>query len=403
MANNNNAIVGGYQLVSYEYDNDGNTGDADNNGILDDTDDNGIFNQTADVNPDFPADTANDNDTNDDGVSDARGILTVKGRTLDGSEAQIEVEIPLRINPQDMNNLAPALWIGDGITANLGGLVVGDANGDNVTDDLVNNLTGANGADGIPDANIVVSNPNDGTNDGCTNATPSINGNVIVEDPRSIPPIDEIVQTITAASTAANTGIQAFNPAATFLGAVGDFNYNPNVDKDIFDPAVDCADAENCRYYYNNVVTIGNGSQNYLADGVAQVTLYSPANLTIDATGQPNFTLGSTVSSKFMEIYSQGNITINTAGQDVTINAFIHTPGNVTINGGGTLTVNGSIWAGSFTNSLGNLGDVRINPDTTDITSFSLDRSYEFYTTTFNRTPRPLTSSPTNWKTEEVN
>lgn len=414
-ATDTNVNIGWYKIVDYEYDIDGNVGDADGDGVLDDVDDNGVFSvlSDADTSDDDPADpdfgsltvaNRDENDNDDDGFSDARGILTVKGRTPDGSEAQIQVEIPLRINQQDMNNLAPALWIGNGNTGNLGGLVVGDSDGDNITDDLVNNLTGVAGADGIPDVNIVVSSPNDGTNNGCNDMT-SINNNTIVTDPRDLPPIDAITQAINDAQAA--TGDRRNDFAAleaagnlNFLGALSHENYNPDVLPADFDPNVDCAVARDCRYYYMLPAIIGN--RDYQTDGVAKVTLYRDGNLAINA-GAADLTLGSDVSSNFLEIYSTGNIDINTNGQDVTINALIHTPGTLTISGGGTVTINGSVFAENFINNLGTLGAAKINPDTTDSSSTVSDKSYEFYTTTANRIPRPLTGSPTNWKTEEVN
>ena len=419
-ANNNAVIIGGYQLVSYEYDIDGNVGDANNDDVIDDTDDNGVFSVLSDANTsdDDPADpnfgsltvaNRDENDNDDDGISDARGILTVKGRTIDGSEAQIQVEIPLRINQQDMNNLAPALWIGNGDTTNLGGLVVGDSDGDNITDDLVNNLTGAAGADGIPDVNIVASSPNDGTNDGCNDIT-SVNNNTIVTDPRSLPPIDAITQTIADAQAA--TGDRSNNFAAletagdlNFLGALSHENYNPDILPADFDPNVDCAVARDCRYYYILPATITIDDDGLPTDGVAKVTLHHDGNLTINGGGgDPSKTIGSDVSSNYLEIYSTGNIDINTDGRNLTINALIHTPGTLTIGGtGGTVTINGSVFAENFINNLGTLGAVKINPDNTDSSSTASDKSYEFYTTTANRTPRPLTGSPTNWKTEEVN
>jgi hypothetical protein len=70
--------IGSYSLVSYDYSNA-----------------NDVFNSTND--------TTNNN---------ARGILTVKGTAPDGSEAQIEAEIPVRINLRDMETIAPALWVG---------------------------------------------------------------------------------------------------------------------------------------------------------------------------------------------------------------------------------------------------------------------------------------------------
>ena len=397
-ASDTNVNIGWYKIVDYEYDIDGNVGDADGDGVLDDTDDNGVFSvlSDADTSDDDPTDpnfgsltvaNRDENDNDDDGFSDARGILTVKGRTPDGSEAQIQVEIPLRINQQDMNNLAPALWIGDGNTGNLGGLVVGDSDGDNITDDLVNNLTGVAGADGIPDVNIVASSPNDGTNDGC-NDIASINNNTIVADPRSLPPVDGITQTVNAADTAALAAGEDidFDPGAEYLGdLVNDFNY--------------CDASGDCRYYYHNVAIIsGDGHE---TDGVAKATLYNDGDLSITATA--DMIIRSKVSSNYLEIYSTGDIDINTGGNNVTINALIHTPGTLTINGGGTLTINGSVWAGTFVNGITTIGAVKINPDNTDSSSTVSDKSYEFYTTTADRTPRPLTGSPTNWKTEEVN
>ncbi len=85
--------IGSYSLVSYDYSN---------------TDD--VFNLTDD--------TANSN---------AIGTLTVKGTAPDGSEAQIQVEIPIRINLDDITNLAPALWIGN-TTPTLGNLTIGNGN-----------------------------------------------------------------------------------------------------------------------------------------------------------------------------------------------------------------------------------------------------------------------------------
>ncbi|NJR48006.1 MAG: hypothetical protein HC775_21120 [Hyellaceae cyanobacterium CSU_1_1] len=85
--------IGSYSLVSYDYSN------------------------------------ANDtfNSTNDATNNNARGILTVKGRAPDGSEAQIEAEIPVRINLEDMNTIAPALWVGS-TTPTLGNLTIGNGN-----------------------------------------------------------------------------------------------------------------------------------------------------------------------------------------------------------------------------------------------------------------------------------
>ena len=91
--------LGNYSLVSYDYSN------AD--GTFDSTDD---------------AINAN-----------ATGVLVVRGTATGANgnplgSAQIKVDIPIRINQEDMNNLAPALWVGDDTitTADLGNLTIGN-------------------------------------------------------------------------------------------------------------------------------------------------------------------------------------------------------------------------------------------------------------------------------------
>ena len=104
---------------------------------------------------------------------------------------------------------------------------------------------------------------------------------------------------------------------------------------------------------------------------------------------------------------SANNITLNANGGDITINGFIHAPqSTLTITGGGNVTINGSVWVGDFVNN--STGTVTISPDIVSREPTPSDpstsgRAYKFYSTTPSRTPRPLTGSPTDWKTQEVN
>ena len=85
----------------------------------------------------------------------------------------------------------------------------------------------------------------------------------------------------------------------------------------------------------------------------------------------------------------------------MTINGFIHAPqSKLTITGAGTVNINGSVWVNDFENT--NTGSVNISPDSIKTSATTSDRAYKFYSTTDRRTPRPLTGSPTNWKTEQV-
>ncbi|MEL6788751.1 MAG: hypothetical protein AAFO76_15425, partial [Cyanobacteria bacterium J06607_15] len=115
----------------------------------------------------------------------------------------------------------------------------------------------------------------------------------------------------------------------------------------------------------------------------------------------------SKISSTYLEIYVNpdrvlNDITISSvAGDTLTIDALIHAPGStLTITGSGNVVINGSVWVDDFINTNG--ATVTINPDMTSTSSVAADRSYEFYATTSTRIPRPLTSSPTDWKTQEA-
>lgn len=350
--------IGAYKIQNYIYDIDDDTS----------TDDNGTF--------DLTDDALNNN---------ARGILTVQGRTPDGSEAQIEVEIPIRINLQDMNNLAPALWIADNSinAVDLGTLNIG--NGNIVIRDRAVTTVGSEA-------------------DGCRNfAVLTGAGYPVISDNRNLPDINTVITAINNAATA-TFGDQTNDniPADGVFGRPGHDPYNPNSDPATFNPAVDCANIRNCRYYYDPV-SINVTDTNWTTDGIAKVTIYVNGTVDINANAS-NVNIGSGISSSYFEIYvDNGNsITINAnAGQTLTINGFIHAPeSTLRITGTGTVNINGSVWVDDWVNNSG--ATVNITPDDTDISTTLTDKSYEFYTTTADRTPKPLTSSPTNWKTEEV-
>ncbi|MCC0177925.1 hypothetical protein I4641_13145 [Waterburya agarophytonicola K14] len=345
-------IPGSYQLVSYDY-----VGAAN-------------FDVTSDA-------------ANNDPVSGnpATGILTVRGTTPDGQgNAQIVVDIPIRINTSDMDNLAPALWVGD----------------DTVTSADLGTLTVNNGNIVIQDTAVTTSGSEaDGCGDFATLATAT--GLPIISDARGIPSIQPIIDTITSAGGQVNTTV---NTASEIVGSTSELPYTETWAGANFNQSVDCADIRDCRYYYNlGGQTFNNDVK---ADGIARVTMYIDGTLNINAPAG-GINIGSNAASNYFEIYVDNGqaITINTGGNDVTIDAFIHAPeSTLTINGSGTVTINGSVWVNDFIN---NSATVNITPDLSSISSSASDRAYKFYTTTTNRTPKPITERPSNWRTEEFN
>lgn len=373
----NEDLIGKYRLISYEYDIDGDS-------INEDTDDDGTPNDTTpdDENGDFAPNDDNPNTTdsftfNDSASYNPRGLLTVQGQSADGeSEAQIQVEIPLRINQEDIPNLAPILWIGSADST------------------YTSNFAGNVGTVTIPsDSNIVRFET------GCANP-PDIGTNSVVSDARGIPTISSIASKITEAETAGS--INTALPAAPLeLGNTSDNPYVTPADG-TFDATDDCKDISDCRYYYKlGATTI---SSNIETDGISKVTLYVDGNLTINED-----IIGSAVSSNYLEIYviSAGKITIDSNNVD-TVNAFIHAPDSeLEITGTGTVNIIGSVWVDKFVNNATvNFGEEQspgtFVTETTKIDSRNTAPTYTVYTTTNNRTPRPLTSSPTNWVKEEV-
>ena len=385
--------IGAYRLISYEYDIDGQSiaKDEDNDGNLDDTtlnDENGVYSVVNDANTDDdsepgppPHSIINENDTDDDGQSDARGILTIQGRSPDGSSvAQIEVEIPLRIN--DLENFAPVLWVGSGDSGITNSGTLNIPTDDNII--LRSAGTGCSSRDG-----------DDIKDTGTTNVTSNV-----ISDPRSLPDVDSAPTDATKKNTIGAINITSATPPSQRLFP------RPNATSD------NKNDDEKFLY---EVTTVDVKDNNLVTDGTAKVALYASDDITIDGTAtignsnavnQTNFNNGSTtntnVSSQNLEIYLAGDkdINIDTKGGIVNIEAFIHAPqADLNITGGGQVNINGAVWVNNFNNSGTTI--VTIRSDKTDTTTAS-EAAYKFYKTTATISPRPLTSTPTNWVKEEV-
>ena len=361
--NGTDETIGEYRLVSYIYDNDGDTS----------TNDDGDFNVKSDVDTDDDDSSkanyqsiTDENDTDDDGESDAIGILTIQGRSTDGSEAQIQVDIPLRIN--DLDNFAPLLWVGSGSITNFGG--TGKLN--------------------LQNGNIILSN----SGGGCPSAT-SIDGEDVINDPRNIP---SIISDPTSIDSTKKNDSFTINRSST---GTNDHLLLPRSN------AVPDKKGDDGRFLYvlNSDLILNN--KNIEIDGTAKVTLYVK-NQSVDIDGSVN--IGSynsnvttgTVSSHNLEIYVEGSqtIDINPGGGTINIEAFIHAPDStLNITGSGEVNINGAVWVEDYNNTGGAM--VNIRKDFTD-TTMGTESSYKFYTTTANRTPRPITNNPTNWVREEV-
>ena len=402
--------LGSYSLVSYDYSN------AD--GTLDLTDD--ALN------------------------SDATGRLTVRGTAAnDSGEVQITVDIPIRINLDDMKNLAPALWIGDNTVsaADLGNLTIG--NGNVVIRDPAVTTTGSE-ADGC--RNFADTDTTDGSQDlasGITFSTPLVTTpptpqGTVISDSRNLPSIQKIYNP-TATTPAEYGDIEKAINFTNTSGATEDltndipavsggqilFGQTTHKPYNADDNTKKCPNIKLCRYYYDPPAVAGTTltyeDEDLLTDGVARTTLLLNQDLTISATSDPldatvgkDVEVGSTSNvdkdSNAFEIYVNGNrnITINAdTGRTVTIHGFIHAPDStLTITGDGTVNIFGSVWVNDFDNSDGTT--VTISPDIVSRVPTPSDRStsgraYKFYSTTNSRTAKPITGSPINWKTEQIN
>ncbi len=367
-----NELVGEYKIVNYEYDNDGVLGDNDDNGDID----------------------LENDAVNNDGTPPI-GILTVKGRR-DGSEAQIQVTIPLGVNTDDFNSLNPALWIEQENPTSIVGTGSVDVNG----------------------ANIVLYRPS-GSGD-CSTPTQLASQNTI-SDPRTLPDIIDIPNARTIPRGGSGGAISSETEPVTtdpnlndhidyprlhyFNSTEGEILLGTNFDDDDTNgddnpntfgtQALYTGTDGELRYYYttgaNNDLNISSG-QSILADGLGKIILHVGGNLNIDTgTGQVFLANSSNnATSQYLEIHVEGDVFISGSGT-AQIRGLLHVPeGTVNISGGANVNVVGSIWAGDFNNTSS--GDVTISTD-----------DYEYYSITSERSPRPLTYRPTRWETQEVN
>ena len=372
--------IGSYKIVDYEFDRDGNVGDTDSppDGIPNDLDDDALFNITSD----------DLNDRDGDGESDARGILTVKGRTPDddASEAQIEVEIPVRINTGDLENLAPALWINQGTitTTKLGTFNIDETETEGnlvvrhrIADD---NITWA----GAADATAPCEDPPD--------ITIGANTISVDSDPRGVPLTTKLLDFINndLPATELNDLPYLNDTEASFpdrLGKPGDKEF-------------DDGDPDNDPILYYKTTGALTLTKDLETDGVADVILYVNGDLTINSTVNNIGNNDPNNVSTNLQISTTGNVTVNTGGGTVNIIGLIHAPnGTFKVEGGGIVNVIGAIWANDF-DATG--ATVNIKPDQTNTESFSFANSYAYYRVANDRDAKPITQPPTNWKTEEV-
>jgi len=356
--------IGSYRLVDYEYDQNPNNAGDDNN-----------FDQVDDANNDF----------NGDDNGDARGFLVIQGKDTPGvnignaSISQIQVEIPLGVNTSDLDDLNPAIWIGQSSVTNLGNDL--DLNG----------------------ANVVYKEPSIAGASGCTiTGVDAVTGENTISDARDLPPL-AVLTGITPRPLASgaitninsNTAINNFNNNEIILGTSLDDN-----DLDSVIAAINAADG---RYYYNvpgDLDLIDN--QSIIADGTSEVILVVNGNLNIN-TGVAGNTVRLINSSHISET---GAPTPN----DVDRYLEIHVTGDVNISGNGTLNVTGLLRANGTVNIADNV-DVNVtgaiwannwNNTTSGTVNIGTD-DYRFYSITANRTPAPLTYRPSGWVTQEAN
>ncbi|MDJ0533855.1 MAG: hypothetical protein QNJ70_15420 [Xenococcaceae cyanobacterium MO_207.B15] len=358
--NDTNVVIGEYKIVDYEYDNDG----------IDSNNNNRDINLISDA-------------INNDGTP-PRGILTVQGRAPDGSEAQIQVEIPLGVNTDDLNSLDPGLWIEQSTINNIGTVNV---NGSNI---VLYRPAGSGGCDDPPD----------------------LSSQNTISDPRLLPDIIAIPNSRTIAGDITNvtdpvlidpnTNDHIEYPRDHYLqdrdgDGVSEILLGTKFDDDNTNGTQALytgADGEE-RYYYStgNLNLAIDANESILADGLGKVILHVGGDLVIDTgnAGDEVYLANSSnnATSQYLEIHVEGNVTITGSGA-LEIRGLLHVPnGTVSISNSADVNVVGSIWANDWDNQSS--GTVTITTD-----------DYEYYSITPNRTPKPLTYRPSNWQTQEV-
>ena len=381
-----------YRILRYTYDRDGNLANIDG------------FSQLADdgngTTP-FNAALNNHNDFDNNGESDAVGILVVQGR--DGNDdsasvAQLEVTMPIGINTQDIPGTNPALWIGDASPTIGTGINV---NGGNIVYQVVNSNT----------------EPND------------VNGQNTIAQARNVPELFDLntvtnIRSFNGTTLGANT-----DTAVNFYRATGAPNPDGN-EKIVLATAFDSIDANEDGvidstlsttlaqnsgadgtfgtlddlyvYQFENLLgsdpalTVSSG-QRIEADGDRRVILHVNGNLTIETSSATRETqlvnsqhnTKNSEIARYFEIHVDGDVNITGDG-DAKIVGLLRANGAVTIASTvSNVEVVGAIWAGNFNSQ--NSTNISITPD-----------DLEFFSITDNRTAAPITYRPTGWETQEA-
>ena len=416
--------LGEYRIVSYIYDIDGYLNDStdtlsgnDDDGLFAPNDDNlnlediHTFNgrdEDGDGNPDLV-------DIDGDGnleppVYEPKGILTIQSKATDGSKTQIQAEIPIRINEDDMTNIAPALWIGNSdINPSIFDNVVIDGDRDRVSD--------TNDPD-TDDGNIVISKPASGNDKGCNidDSLPSFfNNNQIIYDPRPLPsiipaPSGDLVRASSINDNDISSDID-LSPDR-YVTVRGE---NNQLEPMLLLGAVEAAPRSNHKIWFTNDngidffyysapsgISIDDGEK-LAVDGNSRAIIY--VNGDIDLNGNASLQAGSNSSTSFrstgLQVYlaSGNNITINPgAGNTVVIKGLIHAPDStVNITGAGTVRIEGAMWVKDLVNT-GN-ADIVIIPD--DAPS-NTGKAYQHYIGTDLRAAKPITDAVTEWEIQAV-
>ncbi len=402
-----------YRIVSYEYDRNGTQGDFDPVTGIPTNPAQDAFSQLADdgdgTTP-FNAALNNHNDFDNNGESDAVGILVVQGR--DGNDdsasvAQLEVTMPIGINTQDIPGTNPALWIGDASPTVGDGINV---NGGNIVYQVVNSNT----------------DPND------------VNGQNTIAQARNIPELFDLstvtdIRSFSGTTLGANTGtaVNFFDSTDNemILGTAFDSvdpDENGDLDNDS-DDDFDDDDLDNLRgrtprvfaqnsgadgafgtlddlyvYQFENLLgsdpalTVSSG-QRIEADGDRRVILHVNGNLTIETSSATRETqlvnsqhnTKNSEIARYFEIHVDGDVNITGDG-DAKIVGLLRANGTVTVASTvSNVEVIGAIWAGNFNSQ--NSTNISITPD-----------DLEFFSITDNRTAAPITYRPTGWETQEA-
>lgn len=392
--------MGSYRLIEYEYDQN----PLDNN-----NDDDNDFDQFDDANNDFDG----------DGESDARGFLTIQGRDTTGSVAQIQVEIPIGVNTQELDNLSPALWIEQDSITNAGNI---DINSDGTESDGTRLFSEPD------DGNIVLYRPAAATStasdpDGCDNPA-DLSDETTISDSRKLPPVLATADIASVNKRTINGDISTEGASATAPSN----EFNTTTKKIVLGTTLDDSGAEQAlnevnvngqnqkRYYYTtgtSNLSIEDG-ETIVADGVSRVILHIGGNLNLDTgTGGTVRLVNSQHSSqaangvtrsgiaRYLEIHVEGDLIIQGSGT-VDITGLVRVGGEVDIQGNSTVNVIGSLWTNDWNANNGTLNiDTDQYTDTTVSPAQTTDE-YQFYSITLDRTKAPRTYRPTQWQRQEA-